>query len=112
MPIGSLDTETSHLLEKEITPILEKSPKGILLDLQKLDYISSMGLGLVFKTKSDMSSKGGVFIIANMKPNIKRTFEAVKAIAETFLATIEGPDEYLDTYIASIGKKDPEPDKK
>ena len=110
--IGSLDTETYQLLEKEIDPILKKSPKGIIVNMQRLDYISSIGLGLLFKAKKDMDEKGGTLIIANLKPDIKRIFEAIKAVPEMFFATIESPDEYLDEYIAGIYKEGRKTDKK
>lgn len=111
-PIGSLDSDTYQLLEKEITSILQKSPKGIILNMQRLDYISSIGLGLVFKTKKTMDEKGGTLIIANPRPNVRRVFDAVKAVPEELFATIEKPDEYLDLYIANIHKTNKNPDKK
>jgi anti-sigma B factor antagonist len=110
--IGSLDSETYYLLEKEITSVLKHSPKGIILNMQRLDYISSIGLGLVFKTKKAMDEKEGTLLIANLKPDIKRIFEAVKAIPEEFFATIEGPDEYLDNYISRIYGEDRKADDK
>ena len=115
---GSLDTSTYTECEKKITPILESKPKAIIFDMAGLDYISSIGFGLIFRTKQNVEKSGGTLAITNLKPNVKRVFDTVKVIPESLFASMEAVDEYLDEFIAGISAKDedkkdetPPPDK-
>jgi len=104
--IGSLDTETSVQFEQELRMHLKDDVKGIMLDMEKLEYISSVGFGVIFKAKQEMEKKNGTLAIANLQPKIQTIFNAVKAVPESVFATIRDADEYLDNYIANIFKNE------
>ena len=95
---GSLDTDTYPELENSVNPLIsDPGVKVIVLNLQGLSYISSMGLGVVIKLKKAVEEKNGIFLMTNLQPQIKKVFEVVKALpGMTIFANIEEADRYLD----------------
>ena len=49
-PGGSIDSETYMDLENKLQPVIEASPKVIVFDMKLVEYISSMGIGVIFTT--------------------------------------------------------------
>ena len=70
--IGRLDTVTAPELEAEIVAILPTAD-SLVLDMEKLDYISSAGLRVILKTHKALS-KAGLKLI-NVSDNVKEVFE-------------------------------------
>ncbi len=94
---GSLDTNTYHILEKEVDMILDASPSWMVFDLKKLDYISSMGVRVIAKAKKFFKKREGSVVLLNAQPHIRKVFEIVKALpAEQIFESIEEMDRYLD----------------
>ena len=56
---GRLDTMTSPELEAELKQSLDGA-ESLVLDLSKLDYISSAGLRVLLSAHKTMSAKGGM----------------------------------------------------
>ncbi len=101
-PVGSIDTGTSMILEKEIDSLLKKKPKAIVLDMQEVEFMSSAGVRVVFKTKRCIEEAGGVLTIVNLKPQIKKVFDIINALPS--LQVFESIEE-LDKYLADMQKK-------
>ena len=53
-PEGSLDTDTYPVLEEKVDSLLNTPPRTIIFDLEKLDYISSMGVRVIAKAKKSL----------------------------------------------------------
>ena len=70
---GRLDTTTAPQLEEELKDALEGA-ESIVLDFEKLDYISSAGLRVLLSTQKVMVKKGGM-VIRNVNENIMDIFE-------------------------------------
>ncbi len=62
-PEGSLDTNTYPILEKKVDLLLNTSPGMIIFDLEKLDYISSMGVRVIAKAKKSLKKSGGKVVL-------------------------------------------------
>ena len=105
-PVGSIDSETYMELEKEIRTIMDSSPKAIILNLEGVTFISSMGLRTIFMAKEMIEEKQGTLIIANPQPKIKEMFDIVKVIPDSMFASLEEADEYLDRFLNEIEKED------
>ena len=84
-PHGPIDSDTYQEFQNSITPILVGSTKGICMDLSDVDYISSAGLGVFFNVNKVLIKNGGSLIFSNLKPQIKRLFEIVKALPPEIL---------------------------
>ncbi len=95
-PHGPIDSDTYLDFQNGISALLTKETKSILVDLRDVDYISSAGLGVLFTTKKFLVQNGGDLYFCNLKPQIVRLFEIVKAlpIAQIF-ATTEEADRYF-----------------
>jgi anti-sigma B factor antagonist len=96
MPEGHLDSTTSFMFEEEVTPLFAATTKVLVFDLSKLDYISSAGVRFVFMAQKAMSQYNGVFMMTNLKPQIKKVFEIINALPNLrVFKNIEEADEYL-----------------
>ncbi|MFC1576323.1 STAS domain-containing protein [Candidatus Omnitrophota bacterium] len=95
---GRLDTDTYIAFQEKIEPILSSATKVVVLDMEKLTYISSAGLSAVFATRKALEANEGALIMTSLQPQIKKVFEIVKALPkETVFASMEEVDRYLDT---------------
>lgn len=95
-PEGSIDSETYLDLENKLRPVIEASPKVIIFDMKLVEYISSMGIGVILTTKKAMDKSGGTAIMVNVQPQIKKVFEVVRALPGfNVFASIEEADNYL-----------------
>ena len=70
---GRLDTTTSPVLENEIAAVAD-GVTALILDIEKLDYISSAGLRVLLSTQKKMS-KQGKLTIKNVQENVMEVFE-------------------------------------
>lgn len=69
--IGSINTSNIYDFETQIKVFTDKGLRLICLDLAKLDYINSTGLGLLVKISDGLSEKGGRMHLYNLPPNIE-----------------------------------------
>ncbi len=70
---GRLDTTTAPTLDKELTASLEEITE-LVLDFEKLEYISSAGLRILLSAQKTMNKKG-TMIIRNVDEAIMEIFE-------------------------------------
>ncbi len=95
-PSGSIDSETYMELENKLQPVFEAAPKAIVFDMKKVGYISSMGIGVILTTKKTLEKAGGMVMMVNLQPQIKKVFDVVQAIPGfSIFASIEEADGYL-----------------
>ncbi|HOX22637.1 MAG TPA: STAS domain-containing protein [Elusimicrobiales bacterium] len=92
---GRLDTSTYTQLENQLK-MLMPSASAIVLEMGLLDYISSMGLRVIFKATKDMKAKNGVFMMSGMQPQIKKVFEIANALEkESVFLSVDEADKYF-----------------
>ena len=95
-PFGPIDSDTYLDFNDSIQPLLVAETKGVVLDLENVDYISSAGLGVLFTMKKFLKTNGGELLFCNMKPPIVRLFEIVNALPkETLFKDADEADAYL-----------------
>lgn len=70
---GWLDTQSSPELGKEINSLSDI--KNLVLDFEKLEYISSSGLREVVSAYKKMKEKGGDFSIINVSSEVMDVFK-------------------------------------
>ncbi len=70
---GRLDTTTSPQLENELRTALDGISE-LILDLEKLDYISSAGLRVLLSAQKVMNRQGKM-VIRSVKPEIMEIFD-------------------------------------
>ena len=62
--VGSLVVSSAEGLKEQIARLIEKKYRFILLDLGKVDFIDSSGLGDCIASTRDLAGKGGVLACA------------------------------------------------
>lgn len=100
--VGRLDTETSPILEKEVKRIPEKAPSLLILDMERLDYMSSAGVRVLFLAQKRMKLHGGKLALMKIQPPIRKVLEIINALPgqQVFKDTAE-----LDRYLDAMQKK-------
>ena len=97
-PIGSLDGNTYKILETTVDAVLKEMPDVIIFDLEFLDYINSMGVRVLLKTKKALEKNNGKIMFAHLQPQIRKVFDILNALPTLkVFASIEELDQYLDT---------------
>ncbi len=71
---GRLDTAVSAQTEKDLQPLNECQNMSIVLDCNKLEYISSSGLRIFLNILKNAKAKGGRVIITGMNADINKVF--------------------------------------
>jgi anti-sigma B factor antagonist len=99
---GSLDSNTAPELQQSIDSEINDSVSATVLDFKDLDFLSSAGLRVIFKTKKFMDNSGGKFLMVNLQPQIKKVFEIIKALdgMNVFKDQAE-----LDEYLTAMQEK-------
>src|SRR5262245_46032790 len=77
---GSLDGVTASKLDEELSGRIRAGMSLLILDMKRLNYISSAGLRIVFKTAKVLRTLGASLALANRQPQIIKVFEIVKAL--------------------------------
>ena len=70
---GRLDTMTAPELEQEVNSSLDGVTE-LIMDFEKLDYISSAGLRVLLSAHKAMSAKGGMKV-TNVNEIVQEVFE-------------------------------------
>jgi anti-sigma B factor antagonist len=95
-PVGSIDTASAPILEGEVNRALAASPRVVIFEMGGVDYISSMGVRVVIKTKKELARRGARFAMVEVPPPVKRVFEIINALPrEEIFRSVEELDEYL-----------------
>ncbi|MBU4200438.1 MAG: STAS domain-containing protein [Verrucomicrobia bacterium] len=94
---GRLDGLTAPDCEAKIEPLLAASTRSIVLDLAKLDYISSMGLRVILAARKSLANHKGELLLTHMQAPIAKVFEIAKIMPGTFIfESVKSADIYLD----------------
>lgn len=72
---GRLDTTQSDSFEKKMTEVVSSGGNKIILDCEKLEYISSSGLRVFLMAQKKMMAASGHLKICNLQPVIQEIFE-------------------------------------
>lgn len=99
---GSLDSNTAPQLQQSIDAEISESVSTTIIDFKDLDFLSSAGLRIIFKTKKIMDNSGGKFLIVNLQPQIKKVFEIIKALDG--MNVFKDQDE-MDDYLTAMQNK-------
>ncbi len=96
-PIGSIDSTGHTIFQEKVDSVLSQSPDVIIFDMEFADYINSMGIRALVKTKKAMKQRGGKIVFINLQPQIKKVFDILNALPSLrVFANIQELDSYLD----------------
>jgi len=94
---GSLDSHTYADLEKKIAYLMDEGgAKIITLDMAGLEFLSSMGVRVIFKAKKDLGQRNGALLMVNLTPQVEKVFEIINALGSMrIFSSIQELDAYL-----------------
>jgi len=93
---GSLDTDTAAQLQDKIDHEIDSTVHMVIMDLKRLEFLSSAGLRVIFKTKKYMDSHERKFMLLNLQPQVRKVFDIIKALdGMNVFKSQEEMDEYL-----------------
>jgi anti-anti-sigma factor len=96
-PIGSIDAAGYATFQEKVTSVLNQNPDVVVFDMEYADYINSMGIRVLVKTKKAMKQRGGKIMFINLQPQIQKVFEILNALPSlNVFASIQELDSYLD----------------
>ena len=72
---GFVDAHTAPQFEKEIQTEIEAGHLRLVVNCEKLNYISSAGLGVFMSFIEEVREQGGDIKICGLIPKVKHTFE-------------------------------------
>ena len=99
---GSLNTDTAPQLQDKLDQEIDSDVRIVVFDLKNLEYLSSAGLRVVFKTRNTMDARQGKFMLLNLQPQVHKVFEIIKVldIMDVFSSQAE-----LDDYLIAMQSK-------
>ena len=71
---GRIDTTTAPVLENELKESLNDSIDSLIIDFEKLAYISSAGLRVLLSAQKTMN-KQGKMVVKNVSEEVNEVFE-------------------------------------
>ena len=99
---GSLDTDTAPQLQDKIDQTIDSTVHMVIMDLKRLEFLSSAGLRVIFKLKKQMDSHEGKFMLLNLQPQVRKVFDIIKALEGM---SVFKSQEEMDEYLAAMQNK-------
>ena len=72
---GFVDAHTAPQFEDAIQKAVDSGDRRIVVDCEKLNYISSAGLGVFMSFIEEVRDRGGDIKICGLTPKVRHTFE-------------------------------------
>lgn len=82
-PAGHLDAHTFEQFEEQIADLFASGRYKLIVDLSKVDYISSAGAGVFIGSLSEARENGGNIVLVNPTPNVEQVFDLL-GLAQVF----------------------------
>jgi len=87
---GYVDTTTSPELERRMQALLREKRYHIVVDLSRVEYISSAGWGIFISEIREIREHGGDLKLAGMVPDVREVFDLLEF--ENILQAFPDPD--------------------
>jgi anti-sigma B factor antagonist len=77
MPVDELDASNSPEFKRDIAPVLQANTK-LVLDLSRLRFVDSSGLGAMLSCLRQLSAKNGDLKLCGLTKQVRAAFELVR----------------------------------
>ena len=77
VPVEELDASNVAEFKRDMAPILE-AQKELVLDLRRLRFVDSSGMGAILSCLRQLSAKGGDLKLCGMNRQVRSVFELVR----------------------------------
>lgn len=100
--IGELDMYTLPRAQEIVDMLVEQERFNILMDLSRLEYIDSSGIGFFTATLKILRDHNGDLKIVNLHPYIKRLFDLIHL--DYFISIYDNIDEAISDFKDNISR--------
>lgn len=106
---GYIDTVTVPEIEKVVQSVVSKGIYKIIVDLSKIDYVSSAGWGVFVSELKDIRSNSGDLVLIGMTPEVYDVYELMEfsSILKSFDSLNDAVSAFGITDFETAGLKDP-----
>ncbi|MFT5137135.1 MAG: anti-sigma B factor antagonist [Arenicella sp.] len=73
--IGKIDTKTSPEAQQYVNKLINQGVKNMVINFEKLDFISSTGLRVLLATGKQMKSINGELRVCNLNEIVQEVFD-------------------------------------
>src|ERR1022692_5285601 len=77
VPVDELDASNAGEFKRDIAPVLQANTK-LVLDLSRLRFVDSSGLGAMLSCLRQLSAKNGDLKLCGMSKQVRAAFELVR----------------------------------
>ena len=75
---GRLDTLAAQQISDTLEPLMQHADQTIILDCEKMPFISSSGLRLFLKIRKEATEKGGKLCLRKVCPDVIQVLKMTK----------------------------------
>ncbi len=105
---GFIDTTTAPELEKKLEEQLAFNKYKIVVNLEKIDYVSSAGWGVFVSEIREIRENSGDLVLVNMSPDVYDVYELMEF--SSILKSYDSVDEAIAGFTGKeIKKEEPRP---
>ncbi len=79
---GLLEADTELDARRRLDPIVDDPPKVVILDLVDLEFMSSLGLGVLLQFCRGLRAAGSAVYAVNARHRIKRVMDVVPIVPD------------------------------
>ena len=97
---GSLDSAAYTECNSQVDALLVKPAKVLIFDMERLNYIGSLGFSILIKARRVLEGGGGVLALVNIPPEIRKVFDLVKIMPDRLFGSMEEVEEHLKKMLA------------
>ena len=72
-PVGALDAESHRVLAEKVEAVLSQNPDLVIFDMEFVDYINSMAIRVLLKTKKDLKQRGAKWFSSTSSRRSRRS---------------------------------------
>lgn len=76
---GRLDVSVANEVEEELASLIDnESQKHLILNMEKVEYMSSSGFRACIATLRKLNAIEGTLKLSNIRPSVKRIFDVIE----------------------------------
>lgn len=102
---GNLVASIAETLKEQIARLIEKKFRFIVLDLGKVDFIDSSGLGSCIASNRDVTAHNGVLACSGLNENVRKVFLMTRADQKIRIFTARSDAVYALLEVISAANK-------
>ena len=91
---GRLDAVSSKMFEEKVLALIDGGERRIVIDLSRLDYVSSGGLMVFLVASKRLTPAGGTVVLCSVQEPVKQVFDIVGFYS--IFSILNSQDEALD----------------